>query len=907
MKKAVSVLLCIIIALTLLPVTSNVAYTQDDPPPGGGGEQCSITLEYIRDEGRIIIDGRDENPGVYYFDKGSNIPVIIEAEPGYQVSAFVVDGTTIAAIEYTFNNLSEDHTVSATFEPAVYTITASAGEGGSIEPEGTITAEHGSNKTFNFTPNPGYEVEEVIINGYGEGSQASYELQNIQQDHTIHVNFKPTEPQQHLIRLIYNHDQGNVLINGMSEPDEFNVDNGDSLNIDIEARDGFIISTVQINDGDPVNVNARQYPMQFENISDDITIRAEFTPITYTITATAGENGTISPSGNVTVDYDQDKWFTITPDSGYKIDEVLVDDEPVWIPDNDKYGCSYEFRHVRENHSISASFAPRGNGSIHTITVDPAANGTIAANGLTDGIVTVQDSFDITFIITPDPGYGLLSVMVNDFDEMGSVVYNNGAFELTLREVSEDLTLSAVFIEESIEGILCKSYAVLEDEAVNDASLKNALMREFGYMGFAVSSEKIVVSDVDISGLNTVGYGTFKFTFQVGTETSDEITGYIVSEFSDVIFKFEGSYKGSPIGDTDKIRVARAEDGENGIFSAPAMDDGSIEIIGPYNTHTLGWTSPDVRDAFDLDGNRMIVLKSFYRVQLHIGNTNHASPGSPDEYPVLNWFAFDLLQDDAYCVKVDAKSDAGKQRTLQWELNRYAIINTGEYVSEVFFGNDTFELSIPEEGIGAVTEISLETGDFQGYSVSETEPDRKYEVSFKSDFYDRVVLDVTINNSEVRQLTVHRVGVNIQKEVYNPDRGPDVNLSHGTQFGTKLDFSDGSRCHIYATYCIPDGGTTAPYGLYVTYTFADGTRTSEIITEPCNNPPENMNAREFSNGVFIYDENAACCDYLIYSAEDGTNAPVKVCVTVLKGDPLSGDDFDGIFFGSGAGVEWINE
>lgn len=234
------------------------------------------------------------------------------------------------------------------------------------------------------------------------------------------------------------------------------------------------------------------------------------------------------------------------------------------------------------------------------------------------------------------------------------------------------------------------------------------------------------------------------------------------------------------------------------------------------------------------------------------------------------------------------------------------MLNSGSYISQVFFGNDTFELSIPETGIGGVTSVSLDTGDFQGYTVSETVPGMSYEVFFKSDFYDRITLDVTINQDSIKQLTIHRVGVEIQKEVYNPDRGPDVNLFHGTQFGTRLDYSDGNYYRVYATYCIPDCGTTAPYGLYVTYTFADGTKTSEIITEPCNNPPSSGQYEEFVNGVFIYDNHAACCDYLVYSAQDESNAPVKICVTVLKGDPLDSDAFGGIFFGSGSGVEWID-
>jgi len=74
------------------------------------------------------------------------------------------------------------------------------------------------------------------------------------------------------------------------------------------------------------------------------------TPETYTITASAGSHGSISPSGNVTVNQGSDKSFTITPDSGYSIDDVLVDGSSVGAV------SSYIFSNVNENHTISATF-----------------------------------------------------------------------------------------------------------------------------------------------------------------------------------------------------------------------------------------------------------------------------------------------------------------------------------------------------------------------------------------------------------------------------------------------------------------------------------------------------------------------------------------------------------------------
>lgn len=81
------------------------------------------------------------------------------------------------------------------------------------------------------------------------------------------------------------------------------------------------------------------------------------TPVTYTITASASPDGSISPSGSVTVNQGSNKSFTITPDSGYSIDDVLVDGSSVGAV------SSYTFTNITQNHTISATFNVAGSGT----------------------------------------------------------------------------------------------------------------------------------------------------------------------------------------------------------------------------------------------------------------------------------------------------------------------------------------------------------------------------------------------------------------------------------------------------------------------------------------------------------------------------------------------------------------
>ncbi|MBR5984504.1 MAG: fibronectin type III domain-containing protein [Bacteroidales bacterium] len=83
--------------------------------------------------------------------------------------------------------------------------------------------------------------------------------------------------------------------------------------------------------------------------------KSEFATIipTYTIVATAGENGTITPVGEITVSEGNDQVFMIIPDEGYRIENVLVDGFSVMenIENN-----TYTFTNIIGNHTIYVTF-----------------------------------------------------------------------------------------------------------------------------------------------------------------------------------------------------------------------------------------------------------------------------------------------------------------------------------------------------------------------------------------------------------------------------------------------------------------------------------------------------------------------------------------------------------------------
>lgn len=106
----------------------------------------------------------------------------------------------------------------------------------------------------------------------------------------------------------------------------------------------------------------------------------------YTIKATAGAGGSISPSGNVSVREGRARTFTITPDKGYAISNVKIDGKSIGAVK------SYTFENVRRNHAIEVIFM-KANGNPQTGVFVDVATGSYyedavdwaVENGITKG------------------------------------------------------------------------------------------------------------------------------------------------------------------------------------------------------------------------------------------------------------------------------------------------------------------------------------------------------------------------------------------------------------------------------------------------------------------------------------------------------------------------------------------
>ncbi|MCX8481049.1 MAG: hypothetical protein ORN58_03930, partial [Sediminibacterium sp.] len=112
---------------------------------------------------------------------------------GYLVDSIIVDGILQPrATTYLFENITSNHTIKVTFKPQLFIITSSAGTGGSISPQGTAIVNYGETPTYIITPNTGFVIDSLLVNGNKITNVNSYTFDTIKSNQTIRVTFKPS-------------------------------------------------------------------------------------------------------------------------------------------------------------------------------------------------------------------------------------------------------------------------------------------------------------------------------------------------------------------------------------------------------------------------------------------------------------------------------------------------------------------------------------------------------------------------------------------------------------------------------------------------------------------------------------------------------------------------------------------
>jgi hypothetical protein len=122
--------------------------------------------------------------------EGDSITFTITADTGYHIANIGVDGVSQGAVSsYTFDNVTSDHAISATFAIDTFVITPTAGANGSITLDTPQTVNYGGSITFTIAADIGYHIADAGVDGVSQGAVSSYTFDNVTANHTITATF----------------------------------------------------------------------------------------------------------------------------------------------------------------------------------------------------------------------------------------------------------------------------------------------------------------------------------------------------------------------------------------------------------------------------------------------------------------------------------------------------------------------------------------------------------------------------------------------------------------------------------------------------------------------------------------------------------------------------------------------
>jgi hypothetical protein len=273
---------------------------------------------------------------------GSNIGITAEAVPTEKEPVLVVigpenlegplpitmKGLTSDSDNYKFAYLDGDTKNKIGLElKQNFTIVAEVGDGGTINPAGSVAVKEGQNQSFAITPENGYEIADVMVDGKSIGAQAGYTFENITENHRISATFKVKTTEQYKIEVS---SEGN----GAAKASTDKAKKGTVVTLTATPDKGYQFKEWRVDAGG-VKVENNQFTMA----DSDVKITAVFektpapVPGEYTITINSDGNGTAS------ADTAKAKAGTVVKlsqktNKGYQFKEWKVEAGTVTIKDN---------------------------------------------------------------------------------------------------------------------------------------------------------------------------------------------------------------------------------------------------------------------------------------------------------------------------------------------------------------------------------------------------------------------------------------------------------------------------------------------------------------------------------------------------------------------------------------------
>ena len=335
--------------------------------PGGSSE--TVTLTTTANEGGTVAPA-----GQTRYAPGASAEITFTPDPGYQLASVKVNGRTVDVTDGAYTLvMDQSYAVSAAFEkiPDVPVVMFQNDfedvAGDSFPFHGwTVKVQDTSSTWKQYTyynwKNEGNDSKHAYISNDWKGAQDEYLISPV-------VDLSGTR--DGVLTFDFAYGEYGIKNKTFTATVEASTDGGKTWNAIWNFQDSYtgqqasnyiISGSAEVPVPAEYNVDGVQFAFRYVHPNEDTTgqlaidnvklMAVEDGPVAqkYTITATAGEGGSITPAGAVSVKEGASQTFAIAAQEGYAIADVLVDGQSVGAVD------SYTFENVTANHTIAALF-----------------------------------------------------------------------------------------------------------------------------------------------------------------------------------------------------------------------------------------------------------------------------------------------------------------------------------------------------------------------------------------------------------------------------------------------------------------------------------------------------------------------------------------------------------------------
>ena len=345
---------------------------------------------------------------------------------------------------------------------------------------------------------------------------------------------------------------------------------GSNKYLHISKRQGYKLTSVILDDSSQTipsqtEASGEVMTISLENITSNHNLVVTSEPFKYTITTSAGSNGSITPSA--TVNYGSSKTINMSPSTGYEVNEVIVDGI------NKGKITTYTFNNITDNHTISVTFKKLDEQKF-TVNCTTVQNGNISVSPTSATVGT-----KITIYVNPSEGYRLKQI-----DSSPVVAINNNQFTMP----AQNVTLTPVF-----EQIEIQTYAITVGTSEHGTATASHTSASAGttITMTATPGQGYVLKSYATQPFVSVVNGQFVMPSSPITVTPIFDVASIVKTSYDIYVSTETTDKGdvsvTGVDETKGIISIKAEAEPGYRFSEWEISNGVCFLSSPYTSETL--------------------------------------------------------------------------------------------------------------------------------------------------------------------------------------------------------------------------------------------------------------------------------------------------------------------------------